>query len=235
MAAMVVCPEPQAAAIGGAILARGGNAVDAAVATAFAQGVANPLLCGLSGTAILMHRDRHGGLTVLNGECAIGSGPVPASWVAGLKGRSEMIGRFIVDGEDNQAGAGSVMVPGFVAAAADLHRRHGSGRCPWAELIEPSIRLARDGFEVYPYIADAWALDADGQAGSRPGYPSLSAKLARDADARAIYLKDGHLPYRVGDRLIQKAYGDSLDQLASAGADDFYSGAIARPMAWGCC
>src|SRR6185436_5210797 len=148
VAAMVVCPEPHAARIGGEILARGGN-------------------------------------TVLNGECAIGSDPVPQAWLDTLAGRTELIGRYVVADDDNQIGAPSVMVPGFVACCWDLFHRLGSGRLSWAALLEPAIRLARDGFAVYPYIADTWALDGDGQAAARPGYPTLRAKLARDPTASA--------------------------------------------------
>ena len=231
MTSMIVCPEPPAARIGGEILARGGNAADAAVAAAFAQGVANPFLCGLSGTAILLHMDRGGRATVLNGECAIGSGSVPAAWVDTLGGRAETIGRFIVGNEDNQIGPPSVMVPGFVATCWELHQRLGSGRISWAELLAPSIRLATDGFEVYPYIADAWSTRADGQASARPGYPSLMDKFDRDPAARAIYLKDGSASYKAGDVLRQPAYGATLERLARDGAEDFYRGRIARIMA----
>jgi len=231
MTAMVVCPEPPAARIGGEILARGGNAADAAIAAAFAQGVANPLLCGLSGTAILLHRDAGGTATVLNGECETGSGPVPQAWIDTLAGRAELIGRYIVGDDDNQIGAPSVMVPGLVACCWELFHRFGSGRIAWAELLEPAIRLARDGFTVYPYIADTWEVEGDGQASKRPGYPSLGAKLARDPVASAIYLKDGRHAYVAGDLLKQAAYADTLDQLARAGGDDFYRGAVARAMA----
>ena len=231
MASMMVCPEAPAAAVGGAILARGGNAADAAVAAAFAQGVTNPFLCGLSGTAILMHVDAYGTPTVLNGECETGSGPVPPDWIAGLRGRSEMIGRFIIDGEPNQVGATSVMVPGFVATCWDLHTRFGSGQLGWAELLEPAIRLAADGFEVYPYIVSGWARGDDGQGSAKPGYPTLREKFARDPNAASIYMKPDGSGYQVGDLLRQPAYAATLDQLARAGARDFYEGAIGRAMA----
>jgi gamma-glutamyltranspeptidase/glutathione hydrolase len=228
---MVVCPEPLAAEIGGDVLARGGNAADAAVAAAFAQGVTNPLMCGLSGTAIVLKMDRRGSGVVLNGECAIGSRPVPSAWIESPIGRSEAIGRYFIPSEDNQIGPSSTMVPGFVAACDDLHRRFGSGRIRWAELIEPSIRLAIDGYAVYPYIAAGWATSDGGEAQDRPGYPSLRTKLARDPLSQTIYLKRGREPFVPGDILTQVAYGNTLDQLASCGARDFYVGHIARTMA----
>jgi len=229
MGSMVVCPEPPAAAVGAEILHRGGNAADAAIAAAFAQGVTNPFLCGLGGTAILLAMDRHGETTVINGEAETGSGPVPADWIENLQGRSEAIGRFIVDGEDNQIGAKSVMVPGFVAACAELHRRHGSGRLSWAELIAPSIRLAA-GFEVYPYIAEIWAREFEGRGPAAPGYPSIMAKFERDDQARRIYLKDGSKPYRTGDTLRQPLLARTLDRIAHAGPEDFYRGAVGQSL-----
>ena len=231
MASMVVCPEPPAAKVAGDILARGGNAADAAIAAAFAQGVTNPLMCGLSGTAILLHMDRDGRATVLNGECAIGSGPVPAAWIESLSGRAETIGRFILAGEHNQIGPPSTMVPGFVACCWELFHRLGSGSFLWAELLEPSIRLAVDGFEVYPYVAESWVLHEDGPAASRPGYPSLEAKLQCDPAARASYLRNGTAAYVIGDLFVQRVCGETLDHLARAGGDDFYHGAIGRAMA----
>jgi gamma-glutamyltranspeptidase/glutathione hydrolase len=231
MASMMVCPEPPAAEVGGLILARGGNAADAAVGAAFAQGVTNPLLCGLSGTAILMHVEANGRPTVLNGECETGSGAVPAGWISGLRGRSEMIGRFIIDGEPNQLGATSVMVPGFVATCWELFNRFGSGKLRWAELLEPAIRLAADGFAIYPYIVSGWVKGDDGQGSARPGYPTLRQKFAHDPAAAAIYMKPDGSGYELGDVLRQPAYAATLDQLARAGARDFYAGAVGRAMA----
>lgn len=230
MSSMVVCPETPAAAIGGDILSRGGNAADAVVATAFAQGVTNPFLCGLGGTAILLAMDSQGGTTVLNGEAETGSGAVPAGWVGNLEGRAETIGRYILSDEDNQIGPRSVMVPGFVAACAELHRRFGSGRLGWAELLEPAIGLASKGFEVYPYIAEIWAREFQGRGPAAPGYPSIFQKFERDDVARAIYFRDGSNPYRTGDILRQPTCAQTLDHLARAGAEDFYTGEVGRLM-----
>jgi gamma-glutamyltranspeptidase/glutathione hydrolase len=123
------------------------------------------------------------------------------------------------------------MVPGFVATCWELFNRFGSGRLRWAELLEPAIRLAADGFAVYPYIVPGWAKGDDGQGSARPGYPTLREKFARDPDAAAIYMKPDGAGYELGDVLRQPAYAATLDQLARAGARDFYEGAIGRAMA----
>lgn len=226
--AMMVCPEPPAAQIGGQILAAGGNAADAAVAAAFAQGVSSPFMCGLGGTAILLHLDQGGKPTVLNGEAAIGSGRVPPVWVETLGARSEAIGRYHIPSEDNQIGATSAMVPGFVAACHALYERFGSGRLNWRELIEPSIRLAERGFQVYPNLALVWDKRADITA---PAYPAMREKFDRDDNTRLIFMKAGDQPYQEGDLFRQPILAATLDQLASAGAQDFYTGAIGKTMA----
>ncbi len=189
---MIVCPEPPAAKVGQEVFAAGGNAVDAAVAAAFAQAVTNPLLCGIGGTAIMHLYDgsRRQGL-VMNCRVACGSRPVPASWAEEYQGRAETIGRYILKSEANQVGHQSVMVPGFVRNCWEAHRRFGSGRLTWADLLAPSVRLAKEGFEVYPYIANYWQDRED-----RPGYPALMTKLRATPDAARFYLKPDGSIYR---------------------------------------
>lgn len=233
MSNMVVCPEPLAAKAGEEIFAAGGNAIDAAIAAAFAQGVVNPLLCGIGGTGLFYYYDHQLRQSVaLNGEVSVGSGPVPTSWAAEFQGRSETIGRYILTSEANQVGHQSIMVPGFVKACWVAYQRRASGKLSWAELLEPAIRLAREGFEVYPYIAAFWRRDSGGDASdARPGYPGLMAKMEATTGARDQYLKpDGSL-YVTGDWLTQSDYANTLQQLADAGGDDFYRGEIARVAA----
>lgn len=229
---MVVCPEPLAAAAGQEIFAAGGNAVDAAIAAAFAQGVTNPLLCGIGGTGLFLY---HGGqprrTTVLNCETAIGSRPVPTNWAGEYRGRAETIGRYILASEANQIGHQSVMIPGFVRGCWTAFGRFGSGRVSWADLLTPAIRLARDGFAVYPYIAAFWKIDSGGDASdSRPGYPGLRDKLAATPGAARIYLHADGTPYMNGELFVQADYARTLERLAEAGGDDFYSGEIARQI-----
>jgi len=227
---MIVCPEPPAARAGQDVFAAGGNAVDAAVAAAFCQGVTNPLLCGVGGTALFHYYDaatRRG--VVLNAEVAIGSRPVPSAWREEYVGRAETVGRYIIRSEANQVGHQSVMIPGFVRGCWTAFNRFGSGHLTWAELLAPAIRLAREGFEVYPYIAAFWRDGVGGDAGdARPGYPGMVTKLTATPDARRLYFKADGSPFRAGDRLVQPEYADTLERLALAGGDDFYTGELAR-------
>lgn len=233
MSNLVVCPEPLAAQAGEQIFAAGGNAIDAAIATAFAQGVTNPLLCGIGGTGLLYYHDHRQRRSVaFNGEVSIGSRPAPASWRDEFQGRAETIGRYILSSEANQVGHQSIMTPGFVKACWDAYQLFGSGVLSWAELLAPAIALARDGFEVYPYIAAFWRADSGGDASdARPGYPGLMAKMDATPGSRAQYLKPDGTPYQTGDWLAQPDYADTLQRLADAGGDDFYTGEIARVAA----
>jgi gamma-glutamyltranspeptidase/glutathione hydrolase len=224
---LVVAPEPLAAEAGAVALRQGGNAADAAVAAAFAQCVVDPLMCGIGGTAVgLARRGPDGPVRVVDAAVTTGSVPVPEDWVTGFDGRSETIGRYIVKSEGNQVGHGSVMVPGFVRGAEHLFKRYGSGRLSWRSLLEPSIRLAAGGFDVYPYIAGHWADTED-----RPGYPSLARKLAATADCGRIYLKADGRPYRAGDRFVQADLARTLERIAGDGPDEFYEGETGRRIA----
>ncbi|HEX5165412.1 MAG TPA: gamma-glutamyltransferase, partial [Thermomicrobiales bacterium] len=230
---MIVCPEPLAAAAGRDIFAAGGNAIDAAVGAAFVQGVTNPLLCGIGGTGLFYYYDAASRQPVaMNGEVEIGSQPVPAHWPAEFRGRAETIGRYILESEANQVGHQSVMTPGFVKVCWDAWRRYGSGKLSWAELLVPAIQLARGGYTIYPYIAAFWRPGVASDAhDARPGYPALMAKLHATAGAQEIYLKPDGGVFFDGDQIILSDYANTLQQLADAGGDDFYSGEIARQAA----
>ena len=229
MKGMVVCPEPLAARAGELVLRAGGNAFDAAVAAAFAQGVTNPLLCGLAGTFVGLCGTADGRRDVVNAEAEIGSVPPPATWVDELAGRAETIGRYALTSEANQIGAPSVMIPGFVAGAAAIFDDYGSGAVTWSDVVSPALELARKGFRMYPYIAGFWksATAGDGGPGGA-GYPSLAEKIRRETSGLRLIMKDENTTFAVGDLLVQGALADTLQRLADAGARDFYEGQLAQ-------
>jgi gamma-glutamyltranspeptidase/glutathione hydrolase len=234
MTGMIVCPQPLAAKVGQDVLAAGGNAVDVAVAAAFAQAVVDPLMTGLGGTGLLnIYSGKTRESVVLNCEVAIGSRPVPARWAGELVGRAETIGRFILTSEENQVGRWSVMVPGVVRGCWTAFQRFGSGKLSWSELLIPAAELAENGFEVDPYVAEQWAdlADAPGFPNGKPGYPGLPAKLAATPDATRIYLKPDGSNYVSGDTLVQADLGRTVRRLAAAGGDDYYTGEIAAMLA----
>ncbi|HYM68528.1 MAG TPA: gamma-glutamyltransferase [bacterium] len=223
---VVACPEPPAAAVGVHVYERGGTALEAAVAAAFAQGVTLPLGCGLAGMAhILLARRTWPTPRFFNASVAVGSGGHPRVFEDAFVGRSERAGRFLVRGDQNQVGYRSIMVPGFVRGMDTVFRLAG-GRIPWASLVGPAAALARDGFPVYPYLERYYTFEG----ADRPGYPDVVRKLAGDAGARARYLPEGRPP-RAGETLRQPEYGRTLERVASGGAEEFYRGNVGRTIA----
>ncbi len=125
---MVVAGSPAAARAGAAILAEGGNAADAAIATAVALCVTDPANATIAGRAQILLRDAAGAVRAIDGSTL-----VPPCL---------------------PAGAAPVPLPGLPAALDRLQEEHG--RLPWSRLIAPAIALAEDGFAVPPQLALAW-------------------------------------------------------------------------------
>jgi gamma-glutamyltranspeptidase / glutathione hydrolase len=145
---IVVAPQPTAAAVGADVLRAGGNAVDAALAAGFVQGVVDPFMGGIGGFgSLIVHDAKTGQSTVVGYHGRAGSLARPdifANQVLGqIHGHAE---RFSVKDGANQVGYKSIVVPGVPAGFAAAHQRFG--RLPWATLLQPAIALARDGVPV---------------------------------------------------------------------------------------
>src|SRR2546427_11825789 len=139
----MVTADPVAAEAGVEMLRDGGNALDAALATAFALGVTSPIGSGLGGIAGLVVW-REGKTSSFDGStrAPLASRPERFELVGG-DARAGMYGWPAVKNDANVEGPLSVSVPGAVAAYELAHRR--LGKLPWARLIEPALRLAREG------------------------------------------------------------------------------------------
>lgn len=227
MRGIAACPEPPAADAARRVFEQGGNAFDASVAAAFAQGVANPLGCGLGGHAsIQAYSARDDVVLYLNAAVAIGSGPGLNRILRTAAGRSERVGRYLMPGDMNQLGYSSIMIPGFSAGLGELATRFGSGRVEWRDLVRPAEELAAGGFDVYPYLASYYTFEGE----DRPGYPDVFRKLRQDERAAALYLPNG-TPPPVGYVLRQPDMAATLARIAEHGAADFYRGALAQDIA----
>jgi gamma-glutamyltranspeptidase/glutathione hydrolase len=224
---VVACIESLAADAGAEMLRRGGNATDAAVATAFAQGVVDPIYCGIAGGFHgIFHDARRGATNVI---FAGGRAPLAASesmWT--LVSRRGAL--WEVEGNRNRLGYEASMVPGFVRGAAEALRRFGSGRVSWRDVIEPSIVLAEEGFTVYPYLYRLWMPRTERM---RNFLESLDGPtvLGHTPACAEIYLRPDGSVYEIGDRLVQHDYASTLRLLADRGADEFYEGEIAQRIA----
>jgi gamma-glutamyltranspeptidase/glutathione hydrolase len=196
-----------ASRVGVDILKSGGNAIDAAVATAFTLAVTYPRAGNLGGGGFAVLRLSDGrGASIDFRETA----PSAAKRDLFLDPQGSLIpGKSTV-------GYAASGVPGTVAGLALAEQKYGSGRLSWADLLEPARRLAADGFAVTPALAHDLQASAE--------------LLGRFPESRRIYLRDGHL-YRAGERLRQPDLAATLRRLQQLGPSEFYTGRTARLIA----
>ena len=221
---IVVAPQPQAAAVGAEILRAGGNAVDATLATGFAQGVVDPFMGGIGGFGcMLVHEAKSRRTTAISFHGRAGSLARPdvfADQVLGqIHGHAE---RYDVKDGANQIGYRSVVVPGMPAGFGAAHQRFG--RLPWARLLEPAIALARDGVAVPGEVYDRWTELCE--PSHRTGIERIHATPA----CAAIFSQRGE-PLQPGAMLRQPDYAATLERLAKVGSEDFYRGDLACAIA----
>ena len=199
---MIVAANPLAAEAGREILRAGGSAVDAAIATQLVLGLVEPQSSGLGGGAFLVHWDagQHAVDTYDGRETA----PAAAKTDRFLSGGSPM------PFKDAVLSGLSVGVPGVVRMLADVHARHG--KLPWAQLFQPAITLAENGFAVPARLSQL-----------------LAAERAEDFSpaARSYFFDDSGKPRSAGETLKNPQYAATLKVLAEKGASAFYDGAIA--------
>jgi gamma-glutamyltranspeptidase/glutathione hydrolase len=204
---MVAAAHPLAVAAGLEILKRGGNAVDAAIAVQMALGLAEPQASGLGGGAFLLYWDAKG--KVLRSYDGRESAPAAARPERFLKpGGQPMTLREAIPG------GRSVGVPGALRMLEAVHRRHG--KLAWAELFEPALRAAEQGFAMTPRLR-GWLERVEG--------------LKDDPEARALYFDAEGKPKATGTTIVNRAYAETLRAIAQGGADAFYRGPIAADIA----
>ena len=204
---MVVSQNAIATKVGADILRQGGNAVDAAVATAFALAVTLPRAGNIGGDGFMMVH-----LAKTNETIFIDYRGV-APKAAKLETFVDQDGKEIDDVASK--GYRAPTVPGTVAGLFLAHQKYG--RLPWKTLVEPAYRLAADGVVLSPDEAFVFSW----------GKPRLSES---EAGKQAFYKPGGAL-YRAGETLKQPDLAWSLRQIADKGADAFYRGEIAQRLA----
>jgi gamma-glutamyltranspeptidase / glutathione hydrolase len=216
---MVTAEHPLGAEVGASMLERGGNAVDAAVATAFAMTVVEPFMSTLAGAGTMLVHLRRGETAVLdfNGVAPLRASETTFRVIGGVSD-----GLFAwprVEHAANEFGYLSVAVPGSVAGLCLALERYGSMALP--DVLAPAIALARDGFVPDWYLALNHARYAE--------------ELSAYAETVRVYLRDGRWIYRPptmnpGDRVSYPDLARSLALIARDGADAFYRGAIAEAI-----
>jgi gamma-glutamyltranspeptidase / glutathione hydrolase len=223
MPAMIVCPQPLAAEAGLAVLRRGGNAVDAAVTTAFCQGVLDPQMCGIGGGGMmLVHSSATRRTEAIEFHPRAGGQVSAGMWESIFVKEAADRYNFVVEGGVNDAGYQSVAVPGTVAGLALALERHGT--IAWSDALQPAIAFAEEGFPVAAELRASWTSELS------PDQLPMARRIQVTPAARALYTNDGRLK-EMGERMLQVEYGRTLRTLAREGPGSFYSGEIADGIA----
>jgi gamma-glutamyltranspeptidase/glutathione hydrolase len=192
---VVATSQPLATQAGIAMLARGGNAVDAALATAITLTVVEPCSNGIGSDLFAIVWDGEA-LTGLNA-----SGRAPAGWTRARYERHKQM---------PQRGFDTVTIPGAVSGWVALSQRYG--KLPFADLFEPAIRYARDGYAVSPVVALKWRL----------AVPLMPQGLGWQEH----FLIDGRAP-GPGERFRSAAMAKTLATIAQTNGEAFYRGPLA--------
>jgi gamma-glutamyltranspeptidase/glutathione hydrolase len=206
---MLVAQEARAAKIGVEVLEKGGNAVDAAVATGFAMAVTYPRAgnIGGGGYMVIHLADRARDIAIDYRETA------PAATTRDIF----LDETGAADPRKSRDSGLAIGVPGTVAGLALAHRRFGSGRLTLAQLIAPAIKLAREGIPIEADVADS--------------LPGVQRRVGRWPSSAKIFLKPDGNALGAGDTLLQRDLADTLEAIARDGPSAFYEGAIAEKLA----
>ena len=203
---VIASGHPLASAAGALMLEKGGNIVDAIVATSFALGVVEPDASGIGGDgqAILFLKGMREPVVIEYKDMT------PIRAVADNP-------KLFRDGQ-RTAGDGPTVasIPGVVAGLTLLHQKYGSRKVSWAEVLAPAIALAEEGYILDEALPTTIAEGRD--------------RLAKYPEAARIYLPGGSIP-KPGDRFVNKDYAETLKVLARDGGEAFYRGSIARRIA----
>ena len=215
---MVVAQHVTAARIGVEVLQRGGNAVDAAVTTAFATGVLLPVWNGIGGGGLMtVHLDGGGGGTVDFGMQAPGLARANMYVLDGeldVQAPSRRFSWAKVHGNANTEGYTSIAIPGTVAGLTTALEKWGT--IDLGQAIKPAVKLAGDGFPLSRTTAIAMS--------------DRHALLSRFDSTADIYLRDGS-PLSPGDHFIQSEYAETLKLIARNGAEELYGGETGSKIA----
>ncbi|MGQ0649964.1 MAG: gamma-glutamyltransferase [Gemmatimonadaceae bacterium] len=200
---VVVSTSDYASDIGAAILAKGGNAIDAAVATGFALAVTHPSAGNIGGGGFMVIRFADGRATTIDYREKAPLGSTRTMYLA-------------KDGKiDRSLTAAGWLAPGVPGTVRGLHLAHSKyGKLPWAEVVHPAVQLAANGFRM-----------------SKPFSESLNGamrrQLGRFSSSAAAYGKPGGGEWREGDTLKLADLARALESIATHGPDAFYTGWIA--------
>ena len=198
---MVVSQEATASKVGAGVLKAGGNAIDAAIATAFALAVVHPAAGNIGGGGFIVFRPASGDPAAYDFRETAPAAATPAMFLTA--------GRY--DSAKHHESHLSVGVPGTVAGLHLAWKQHGT--LPWKRLVQPAIALARDGFP----LSEALAASLARVLPSMKRYPASIAQFSRNG-----------VPYGPGETFRQPDLARTLARIADKGPAGFYEGETAR-------
>jgi gamma-glutamyltranspeptidase / glutathione hydrolase len=210
---MVVAQEKLSARVGADILKQGGNAVDAAVATGFAMAVTYPRAGNIGGGGFMVIHLRERGQEIAQDIAIDYRETAPAATTPeiflGPDGKP--------DNAKSRDSALSIGVPGTVAGLALALEKYGSGKFTLAQLLQPAIALARDGFVLTDDMADT--------------LPGIYRRLAKWPASVRIFSRPDGTSLRQDDTLVQADLAATLTAIAEQGPRGFYQGPVAEKLA----
>jgi gamma-glutamyltranspeptidase / glutathione hydrolase len=212
--------EANASDVGVRVLEKGGNAVDAAVAVAFALGVTHPSAGNIGGGGFMVVRTPDGKTTAIDYR-EVAPGRASRDMYLDAQGKPT---------DQSRVGPLAAGIPGVVRGLEYAHKKYG--RLPWAELVAPAIALAREGWKLdtnhasdLASVSERMAQYADQLA------PEQTALKAAMSATLATFRKPDGGNYARGDQWQQPDLAVTLDAIAKSGADAFYRGALAKKLA----
>jgi gamma-glutamyltranspeptidase/glutathione hydrolase len=204
----VAAANPLATQAGFDVLKAGGSAVDAAIAVQMVLGLVEPQSSGIGGGAFLLHSAAGEGATKVQAFDGRETAPAAATEDMLLTADGQPLAFY-----DAVVGGRSVGAPGVLRMLAQAHAQHG--KLPWAQLFEPAITLANQGFAISPRLHAQLKVDA---------------YLRLDPTARAYFYQANGEPYPVGHVLRNPELAAVLQRVATEGVQAFYSGEVAEAL-----
>ncbi|HEY3679434.1 MAG TPA: gamma-glutamyltransferase [Bradyrhizobium sp.] len=203
---MVVSNHPLASAAGAEMLAAGGNAIDAAIATLFTLTVVEPMMVGIIGGGMAQIRLADGSHRFIDGQSTVPLAVKPDTYRSKPGSAHDV---FDTVDDENLNGPKAVATPGSLKAWCETLQRFGT--MSLADVMQPAIKHASRGYAATPYLHECIADSAD--------------DMRKDKPIAAIYLPNGE-PLKPGERVVQAEYAETLKYIAQHGSAALYGGPL---------
>jgi gamma-glutamyltranspeptidase/glutathione hydrolase len=203
---MVVSNHPLASAAGAEMLAAGGNAIDAAIASLFTLTVVEPMMVGIIGGGMAHIRTADGSHRFIDGQSTVPAAVKPDTYRSKPGSAHDV---FDTIGEENLNGPKAVAVPGSLKAWCETLARFGT--MSLADVMQPAIKHAARGYRATPYLHEC--------------IRDSATEMRKDKPIAAIYLPNGE-PVRPGERVVQAEYAETLTHISRHGESALYQGPL---------